>query len=159
MKNMELPEKFSELAKLALDDLEKCERSPLYSINMGVWHEPNGLRDSSFQAPCVVCLAGAVLAMHMELDPTQSISQLGSGTFEAATFNRISALDEFRRGRLVTALLEYYENSNDDALHDRIGDFGHLYPSNFFVPEYEDDAQGFKSKLRELAALLEKEGF
>lgn len=35
-----LPDKPSELIRLAIKDLETCEASEKYAIFMGAWHEP-----------------------------------------------------------------------------------------------------------------------
>ena len=52
----ELPDKPSELIRLALADLRKCEADPRYLIDMAQWHRP------VTSELCHVCLAGAVMA-------------------------------------------------------------------------------------------------
>lgn len=51
----QLPGKYSELIRLAIADLEKCENDPLYRIDMYFYHQPHFNH-------CYVCLAGAVMA-------------------------------------------------------------------------------------------------
>jgi len=51
-----LPNKPSELIRLALRDLRTLETCKDYSINMATFHKPDGL------TKCEVCLAGAVMA-------------------------------------------------------------------------------------------------
>jgi hypothetical protein len=52
-----LPNKPSELIRVALKDLEEAERDPHYEVEMCTWHRP-----SSTTGVCTVCLAGSVLA-------------------------------------------------------------------------------------------------
>ena len=51
----QLPDKLSDCLELALGDLEKCERSKRYRIDMIEWHNP-------VAETCYVCLAGSVIA-------------------------------------------------------------------------------------------------
>lgn len=56
-----LPNKRSELLKLALADLEKCELNPRFRIDMYYW-----LISGPYH--CVVCLAGSVMAQTLNMD-------------------------------------------------------------------------------------------
>lgn len=56
MTETQLPDKKSELIRLAIADLEKCEQDPNYTIDMTRWHEPR------YDGVCQVCLAGSVMA-------------------------------------------------------------------------------------------------
>ena len=58
---MRLPDKPSELIRLAIKDLELCEADPRYVIAMGHWHNPGA-------AVCYVCLAGSVMANTLGTD-------------------------------------------------------------------------------------------
>ena len=49
-----LPSKLSDVILIALEDLEKAEKSKEYEIDMDDWYKPNGV--------CKVCFAGAVMA-------------------------------------------------------------------------------------------------
>ena len=52
-----LPDKPSELIRLALSDLEKCEGDSRYEVDMNEWHVP-----TQKGHVCYVCLAGSVMA-------------------------------------------------------------------------------------------------
>ena len=58
-----LPPIGPELIRVAIRDLEAAERDPAYKIDMAYWH------DLLFDDRCHVCLAGAVLAKSLHLDP------------------------------------------------------------------------------------------
>jgi len=56
-----LPRKRSELLKLALTDLEKCELNPRFRVDVCYW-----LMSGPYS--CVVCLAGSVMAQTLNMD-------------------------------------------------------------------------------------------
>lgn len=63
MKNTQLPDKPSELIRLALKDLRKTERQFWkYKIDMDIWHSGK----TSTLSRCSVCLAGAVMAQTLK---------------------------------------------------------------------------------------------
>lgn len=65
-----LPRKMSELILVGLRDLAKVERNTtVYKVNMGVWHTPN--------SHCTVCLAGAVMAKSLDVEPWEELSPGG----------------------------------------------------------------------------------
>lgn len=74
-----LPKKPSALILLALDDLAKAERSPRYRVDMGTYHggsenlpqyDPATCKVTRPKAaPCVVCLAGSVMAFSLNVPP------------------------------------------------------------------------------------------
>ena len=91
-----LPNKPSELIHLALEDLEKAERSPKYKINMDDWHSPIS------STRCEVCLAGAVMAGTMECDIGEFMGPSEFGQSRA----KLSSLEYFRLGEVATALIK-----------------------------------------------------
>jgi len=63
-----LPSKLGDLIRLAIKDLERCEADSTYQIEMEGWYtydEESGIYK--------VCLAGAVLAKTLEMDPDESL--------------------------------------------------------------------------------------
>lgn len=121
----QLPEKFSSFASDALDDLEQCQQDPRYVVNMLHWHTPFEVTrvkfiasDNQTKAPearCWVCLAGAYLAKHGELDPLRDVdSQLNANPFLRDNFWRISCLDDFRVGMIYSALCSYHDHDKTD---------------------------------------------
>lgn len=129
-----LPDKPSELIRLALDDLAKVERSKRYVVNMNGWHEPNGR--------CAVCLAGAVMAQHFGASPKQNMFP---SDYHEETCGKLQALDHFRLGWADDGIDCMDLEPNDSV-------------TNRDIPGYSDDRPGFKRALRKLAKDLEKEG-
>lgn len=96
-KQFEKATKLSEIALLALDDMEKIIASPVYSINMLEWHAMDEL------GKCNVCLAGSTMAQRFIGDPTRSASP---EDFSEKTENKLLALNHFRIGGINHALEE-----------------------------------------------------
>jgi len=116
----------------ALRDLEWVERSKRFTVEMGLWFEPEA------HGRCCVCLAGAVLAhagnsAKLDLCPSN---------FNKQTARRLCGLDCFRSGALAAGLEEFGRAVPN-----------HL-PSYIDIVEYEDDPWLFKQQLRALADLL-----
>lgn len=131
-----LPDKPSDLIRLALSDLARCERSPKYEIDMGDWHRPNG--------KCLVCLAGSVMAktleapMHKRWWPKDFPDQGG----------KLIALDRFRRGDVDIAFeaLGFHYSAADRL----------TYRS---ICPYSRDPKQFRKDMFKLARDLEKAGY
>ena len=133
-----LPDKPSALIRLALDDLAKCEQDPRYTINMCAWHFPHG------DGNCSVCLAGAVMAQHLNISVQE---ERFPSSFDDFELNRkLRALNAFRAGWITGGL---------DHL-------GITIPENLIgsmtVESYRYDADQFYTDMRHMANILEKEG-
>jgi len=63
-----LPDSVGDLIRLAIKDLEACESSPNYKIEMDVWHKPDPVDNK-----CWVCLAGSVMAQRFDTDPSLDV--------------------------------------------------------------------------------------
>lgn len=89
-----LPDKPSELCRVALADLAKCRQDPRYIIDMMQWHEPYD------EDHCVVCLAGSVMAQtfNVPIDEECRPNQFGVDR------RKLHALDEFREGLIAFGL-------------------------------------------------------
>lgn len=134
----ELPDIPSELIRLALSDLQKCEADPAYYINMGLWHKP-----TSGGNACMVCLAGAVMAKSLNMPKNE---ELFPNIFDHTTDCKLNALNDFRLGCVKDGLNSMYiENDLGDEL-DR-----HITP-------YEEDKEKFFSDMTKLADDLEEVG-
>jgi hypothetical protein len=133
-----LPDKPSELLRVALTDLEKTVAMPeKYEINMQIWHQPD-----SDDKKCYVCLAGSVLAQTCKVPwETDGWENLISSKDE----NKIYALNLFRVGEYEAAL-EY------------LGFFPSPIPNYYSPPVYRTDPQGFKDYLCDLIGIFEAEG-
>lgn len=101
-----LPDKPSDLIRLAVHDLSVVEKLPKrFKVNMAEWHTPNGA--------CKVCFAGAVMAISMKLPAKDSVC-LGIDEFynedtERKLFTgrdtkKLKALNLFRCGHVSLGL-------------------------------------------------------
>ena len=92
----ELPDKLSELLAVALHDMDQVRALPgRFVIDMSMWHTPVQTQDVSI---CQVCLAGAVMAMTLEI-PDRVFSE----PYLLDSSNKLSALDYLRTGNVFGA--------------------------------------------------------
>ena len=147
-----LPNKPSELIRLALADLEACENDEHYQIDMYHWHKP--FNDNHTGIYCAVCLAGSVIAktlgtdMNLEKDPLH----FGMPEYDPpslGTPTKLLCLDMFRLGYVwdpleQMALLTY-------QLQEEL-------PETVTIPPYKEDPFGFHRKMHGLATMLERHG-
>ena len=95
---MELPNKPSELMRLAVKDLMAIETDPAYTINMSYWHYP--LRIESGEGTitrCAVCMAGAVLANTLHKPAT---TEQYPDIYPREVKDALQAIDAFRAGSI-----------------------------------------------------------
>lgn len=138
-KSPKLPDKPSQLIRVALRDLEKCERSKKYKIDMDMWYSPNGV--------CKVCLAGAVLAQTLKFKSSEHLSLYGNDCgLSDDTRNKMSAIDGFRCGGIQYGLSEIGRKC------------GPRLPNTMAVEDYHFNKAAFKRDMRKMAAMLAKEG-
>ena len=136
-----LPEKPSELIRLALHDLELCEQNDRYAINMDRWHVPS-------ENKCYVCLAGSVMAKSLNAD---AWNYLEPYDYIYKIKIKLLVLDEFRKGHVHKGIILLFPES-----------FGHMRFDNLsccrdIIP-YEENPIKFKQQMHKLADDLEKEG-
>jgi hypothetical protein len=136
----QLPDKLSALIRVALADLRKVEADSRYVVNMHRWHKPVG-------EVCQVCLAGAVMAQSLGIDPERHVewpTNLATGGAEA----KMLALDCARQGDVLNALYELDVDAEEawDGL------------SNEDAPRYQDDPEAFYAYMEDLANRLEEKG-
>ena len=141
MKNkITLPNKPSELIRLALHDLELCEKDKRYLIDMDDWH----INDTSDL--CCVCLAGSVMAKSLKAN---FYATLGPEIYNKSTKLKLFALDDFRTGDIrdgVEILFRITKNSQVDLPPDRD------------ICDYDKDPNKFKRDMRKLANEFESVG-
>ena len=136
---MKLPDRPSELIRLALADLALCAADPNYRIDMYEWHNPQD------DGVCQVCLAGAVMAKSLNAPPA---AELYSSDFPENR-KKIKALDAFQEG-LVCGALAYLG-------HD-LSNWGHGARDRE-ITRYRADAGAFMADMRKLADDLEAAGY
>lgn len=138
MSEIQLPDKPSELIRLALSDLRKCEADPRYSIDMWAWHAPF-LNDR-----CYVCLAGAVMAKSINASITD---ELAPSDFDGEISTKLNALDCFRLGDIAGGL--------DKLGIDTLNLPEAIEPDIEIADHYSNPTQ-FHADMESLAAMLEK---
>jgi hypothetical protein len=136
-----LPDKPSALIRVALEDLEKCEKDERYRIYMADYHL------ATSNGPCLVCLAGVVLAKTIGIPPTETYGPTrlaADGNLDNA--RKLYALDLFRCGSIKAALSDL-RIPHPDGL-----------PNHHGVTDYDRNPAQFKTDMRAMADLLESEG-
>ena len=136
----------SALIRLGLEDLAKCEESSSYVVVMSRWHRGGGFGNAQ---PCTVCFAGAVMSQSLDVEFWE---EAAPGDFDAATKNKLCALDEFRSGHVLSGLFLFYEPQKIPS--DRTFDSW----SDWTVPRYRDDPKQWRSAMNAIADYLEGEG-
>lgn len=96
-----LPNKPSELLRLALDDLWECREDPRYGINMDVWFESDPKL-----AACQVCLAGAVLVKHCGVQRPDVPISYQHYDFPLSLCNKLVAINHLRAGSIGHAFFK-----------------------------------------------------
>lgn len=131
-----LPDKPSKLIRVALEDLEACERDDRYVIDMAEWH-------TKYSGKCHVCLAGSVMSNRLH---TPVNVDSGPFAFNDELMWKLVALNEFRRGCVSEGLfrLGYYQQARD------------LWSVS--IARYDQSQSEFKNDMRKLADGLEKAG-
>lgn len=139
---MKLPDKPSELIRLALRDLEKVEQTPGYVVDMASWHVYQHNMDYGCTA-CCVCFAGAVIAMESGISLHKG---LNPWMFEQSIADKLCTLDDFREGDLRTGL-------RGMGLEVPAG-----VPCRVQVVQYRHSPSAFKSCMKAIADLFEGAG-
>jgi hypothetical protein len=129
VKNVQLPDKPSELIRLAIGDLVKCESDDRYRIKMTSWHFP-------VKGFCEVCLAGSVMANTLGCDIDRL---LDPDDFDEGLTSKLNSLDWFRIGNINEALLEL-----NIPLPEGLDD-------EWDVPSYSENPAAFKLEMLKLA--------
>lgn len=142
MKTNTLPDKPSDLIELAINDLEKIERSKQYTVNMEDWHTPiYQHQDYNLQMnTCEVCLAGAVMAKTLKTPYGRGVSPANFEGLEG----KLHALNLFRTGLINEGLASMC--------------LPKISGEPFKVPEYCLNPEGFKTKMRQIAENLRSRG-
>lgn len=141
---MSLPDKPSELILVALQDLEKVEKDPLFNVNMSEWVFYN-----SYTHRCHVCLAGAVMMKTLEARgyklprDAASISPSNFGFKEYQS--KLLALDSFRLGDVGEGLEE-------------MGLFAPQLNYCYTMPSYNNNPEKFKRRMRAMSRMLRAHG-
>jgi len=136
-----LPDLLSDLILVALEDLEKAEVSPLYHVEMNIWHLP---KKPAYPSRCNVCFAGGVMAFSLDAAINQPCLP---GHWEREIANKLYALNSVRAGDVYEALVY-------------IGYTNVCWPlSCENIAGYNTNPALFKSQMRDLAGRLAAAGY
>ena len=100
--DIRLPDKASELIRLAIADLRKAMVHPEYRVNMGAWHEMMPRLEGG--AVCHVCLAGSIMAFTLNAPPYMEVEP---HDYDMTNRRKLYALNFVRRGQLHEAGVEW----------------------------------------------------
>lgn len=151
-----LPDKPSELIRLAMHDLKKVERMPKkYIVNMSTWHSP------AKNGKCAVCFAGSVMACSMKEDPERELDP--GELYDEAIQQKYYALNEFRLGQIKLGIAEIYGRHMLSArLENKIERALPYLPEKVKVAKYKaKDKKArrmFHADMEKLASMLEAVG-
>lgn len=137
----DLPEKLWQLIEVALEDVEKVEKTENMSIDMFDWCD---LRSYDGVEHCKVCFAGAVMINTLGHEITNIISPSSFLDWDA---RRLRALDELRAYEIGSAIQILY----GDLFADSIDISFNRYSDTVY---YEQDSEIFKSNMRDIAEAL-----
>lgn len=147
-----LPNKPSELIRVALADLRECEDDPNYDIHMSSWHTFNNVT-----AKCQVCLAGAVMAKTFEVPLRKAMGpddpEFNSG--QQVAF-KLFALDQIREGKIYHGV---WTIMAADIKTKDIEKIRKVEWDNLPIPHHRIDREGFHKTLQKVADGLEAIGY
>lgn len=90
-----LPDKLSDMIRVALKDLADVRANPAYRVNLSTYHTPK-------YGVCVVCFAGSVMAQTLAASPDKDI--FPGDILPRRASSKLYALDAIRCGDIKTAL-------------------------------------------------------
>lgn len=152
---VKLPEKPSDLIRLALKDLILVERSKIYDVDMGEWHL--SMEDEERGVTCAVCFAGAVMAQTFKTPMTASPSPKDM-PYQSYNWKRLEALDYFRTGCIAGGLLMISSKFEQTYLSSKYIEIFDKIENLSVTLDYWEDHGIFKRTMRRIANLLEKMG-
>lgn len=131
------------LLDIALKDLFKAERNPLFRIEMSVYFQSvNSVYPlTKSRAQCCVCLAGCVMAYDLGSDPYTSIPEC---SLSENAWRRLKAIDSLRLGDPAIALQYLLDGGPDtDAKRGTLPSFRSVTP-------YSSNRDAFVADMRQL---------
>lgn len=156
MKKPQLPEKVSELIRLALADLRKIEGDNRYVVNMMTWHVPTWHGGSE---ECSVCLAGAVMAKTLHAEICQRVDPIAIAETQHDLMALIG-LNELRIGNFSYAASSFCNTRESREVFESV--CRATCPDGLASYHDEDDDENrsrFYDDFNRLADALEREGF
>ena len=148
-KDRDLPDLPSAGILACLEDLEMCEKSDKYTVDMHNWHHPENNK-------CRVCLGGSRLARLAD-DSKQFIEPYERFCLEKENKNKnkIIAMDCFRRGDVIIGVEYYLTKKTSAREHDKL----EKIEDGIDVSPYSVYPDKFKKDIRNLAEELKAVGY
>ena len=154
-----LPNTPSELLSLALDDLEKCEQDTLYGVLMDAWHEPVFDEDHEFQR-CDVCLAGAVMAKTLDVDPEDHVPAVCEYDWsplvatDSVIADKLTSIEYFRQGLVRKGVDEFFVCDETPEFKAWAGEKVGFTEPDVDVIDYKENPVLFKKQMRQIVEHL-----
>lgn len=144
-----LPDTLWELLELALNDLEKAEKTPGVQVSMETWISPVANELAPVHG-CMVCLAGALLINTGGIDWRASWDKLILEDVPLKVQHKMLALDMLRKGRVASAAEVLKRSPELEKARPEI--YG------CYIPMYSEKPKEFKAALRKLTKQLKAAG-
>ncbi len=101
-KNVLLPDTLHELLDVAIIDASRLDRDLYTPFCMLYHHKPRE------DGPCLVCLAGVVIAGTLAASRDRSLRRLSPSDYDGDTIKKLRTLDLLRTGNYLVASQEFY---------------------------------------------------
>lgn len=141
-----LPDRLSDLIRVALADLRKVEKSKRYVVDMTRWHANEENEEGALR--CHVCLAGAVMAKTLGIRADCNTNPDLIDPFSRDVRKKLLALDEVRKGNVSAALYLLDPRASLPAVIDGWQE----------APPYVHSSKAFHKYLGDLADQLQAAG-
>lgn len=148
-----LPDKPSELLRVALTDYFSIKQDLRYKINLKIWHSP----ENGHLSICQVCLAGSLMAKTLKVSIGDT---LRPSEFNSDIQSKLLAINDFRRGNISLALKKLkILNLNLNVSADELG----YIEEDIFI-EFNKNIVNYKKPelfeayIQDLIGILEAEG-
>lgn len=150
---IELPNKLSELAAMALDDVTELEQRPSeFTIDM----EEAYLDPAGPNGTCVICAAGAVMVQRLGASPDHV---LFPHSFEPRIHRALEAIDRLRDGSVGAAFVELRARViHPSAMKSFDADYAAARELDRDMPRYSESTELWREEMQVLIDDLEEAG-
>ena len=165
-KDVRLPEKLSDLIRVAAKDMEQALLSEEYTIDMGLWHASRRFLEEAGEPvqKCAVCYAGTVMAGTLGANKEEEFEPADFGKYNHV---RLTALDCLRSFNFYAPLREVCNLDAEDAEkiygewhHDPVREEMRPYDSHWDYATHKEvnNFDEFFASQMKMADWLEKRG-
>jgi len=157
--DLRLPNKFSDVIMVALEDLALTEKDDRYFVDMGTYHS-NKLGFLKYPK-CRVCFAGGIMA---QCETTDINAVYDTGSFRHDRF-KLKALDHIRNYDYCRAITCFYHDifsaDNSRYLSDKETECLLALNEHFMSDEifnYDESPYAFKINMETISAIMAEHG-